>query len=137
LDPAGDLQFLLEAFPLLSFRNPEASGEVAGQDVPDREGQIALGWENVATPGGPPAAFGQPMQLFLRGPQVDAGPALHHLPATDPENADPRCGHVITGRGIPSQSPRWVPRALQRKATISPSAKRSLRVIVRSGKAER
>ena len=38
---------------------------------------------------------------------------------------------------MPNQSPRWVPRAFQRNATLSPSAKMSSRVMFRSGKADR
>src|SRR5215218_10880724 len=38
---------------------------------------------------------------------------------------------------MPNQSPRWVPRVLQRYATLSPSAKMSSTVAFRSGNAER
>jgi hypothetical protein len=41
LDLTGDLEFLLDAFPLMDLSNPEAPGEVADQDVPDR-GEVPL-----------------------------------------------------------------------------------------------
>src|SRR5688572_27555677 len=100
LDASGHPKLLLYALPLLGFGNPEAPGEVASQDIPDRDlGRIALGGGDVAAPPWPTTAFGQPPLFFLRGAQVDVGPVLHHLPTSHPIDADPGCRHVVTDRG--------------------------------------
>src|SRR5215213_10102675 len=100
-------------------------------------GRIALGSGDVGASPWPPSAFCQPPLFFLRGVHLDAVPAFHRLALGDPVDGDPAHRKVLSSGGTSNHSPRWVPRALQRSATLSPSAKMSSRVACSWGEAAR
>src|SRR5829696_2869424 len=85
----------------------------------------------------------EPEGLVMRFPDVRAAHVVEEvlylgvLAPGYPVDGDPAHRTVLSSGGTPNHSPWWVPRELQRSATLSPPAKMSSMVASRAGKALR
>src|SRR5439155_7515646 len=78
--------------------------------------------------------FHSGLELLHEGETIGYAPTLHDLSIQDPQNVDPLDAHLPIGHAHPRNGPRWVPRATQRTATLSPASTAETIATAMSGK---